>query len=83
MFRTPVTRLVQAMVGGAAKTKMAQARARRPPTALRSGSFQSLRMPGSLMARAAVRTVVGSQKAMWGPRGKREVSIARQSRGSR
>lgn len=64
MFGTPVTRLVHVIVGGAAETKTAQARTRRPPTALRSGSLQSLTMLGSLMARAAVRTAIGIQKEM-------------------
>ncbi len=44
MFGTPVTRLVQAMVAGAAKTKTPQASTSRPPTARSSGSFDSLTM---------------------------------------
>ncbi len=64
MFGTPVTRFVQAMVRGAAKTNTAQANSSRPPTARSIGSRHILMMLGSLIIRAAVSTAVGIQKEM-------------------
>ncbi len=59
MLGTPVTRFTQTIVEGATNTNTAQASSSRPPTARSSGSFHSLMIVGSLMARAAASTRAG------------------------
>ncbi len=62
MFGTPVTRLVQPMTDGVAKTNTAQANSSSPPTARSIGSRHIFTRLGSLMTRAMVSAPIGSQK---------------------
>ncbi|GHB34499.1 hypothetical protein GCM10010377_26790 [Streptomyces viridiviolaceus] len=77
MFGTPVTRLVQPMTDGDAKTKTAQANSSSPPTARSIGSRHIFTRLGSLMTRAMVRAAIGSQKETEMPPMVSEASSAR------